>query len=165
MLNVTNYRHFFNRIGEIRKFNFSYPPLSGGVDIKELMCSLICTFVVYFLCGYSLIQPNQEETQTKLFHITYNCATDEYTRHLSQSEKTRGFQVFTNKLENVFRKEEHDWKMVYLARTEGSSSAEISWKFDFKGRYVNSLYWWDSCSLLLAHLTRISGIELLILPM
>ena len=33
--------------------------------------------------------------------------------------------------ENLFRKVEHDWKMVYLARTEDTDKAIIQWKFDF----------------------------------
>ena len=79
-----------------------------------------------------MFQPTKEEIQAKLLHVTYSCAKDEYIRHSANTTAQR-FQTFTNKLENIFRKEEHDWKMVYLARTEGSSSAEIEWKFDFKG--------------------------------
>jgi len=33
--------------------------------------------------------------------------------------------------ENIFRKVEHDWKIVYLARNEGTNAAFITWKFDF----------------------------------
>lgn len=35
---------------------------------------------------------------------------------------------------NVLRKEEHDWKMVYLARTEETDQAIIEWKVDVSTR-------------------------------
>lgn len=38
---------------------------------------------------------------------------------------------------NVLRKEEHDWKMVYLARTEETDKAVIEWKVDVSGRKLS----------------------------
>ena len=78
-------------------------------------------------------QPTAEELEAKVLHVTYSCAKDEYTRPSSTATSSPGFQASTNKCENIMRKEEHDWKMIYLARTEGSNSAEIAWKFDFHG--------------------------------
>lgn len=75
----------------------------------------------------------EEERKSKVFHIKYSCAKDEYIRVSKNSEVIKPFSSCVNKQQNVFRKEERDWKMAYLARTEGSSSAEISWKFDFSG--------------------------------
>jgi peptide-N4-(N-acetyl-beta-glucosaminyl)asparagine amidase len=49
------------------------------------------------------------------------------------TDQINGFSSCTFKSENIFRKEEQDWKMVYLARKEGSTRSTISWKFDFKG--------------------------------
>lgn len=70
----------------------------------------------------------------KTFHLTYSCASDEYIRQSDNNKKTSGYQVMVNKAENLFRKMEHDWKMAYLAREEGTDKAEIVWKFDFTGR-------------------------------
>lgn len=75
----------------------------------------------------------EEERKSKVFHVKYSCAKDEYIRVSKNSEVIKPFSSCVNKQQNVFRKEERDWKMAYLARTEGSSSAEISWKFDFSG--------------------------------
>ncbi|KAK3097658.1 hypothetical protein FSP39_011805 [Pinctada imbricata] len=78
-----------------------------------------------------------EEKKSKLFHLKYSCAKDEYTRVSSGKATEKKFIKYLHKVQNVFRKEEHDWKMVYLARTEGSPAAAVSWKFDFTGMTVD----------------------------
>lgn len=81
----------------------------------------------------------EEERKSKVFHVKYSCAKDEYIRVSKNSEVIKPFSSCANKQQNVFRKEERDWKMAYLARTEGSSSAEISWKFDFSGMEIDKI--------------------------
>ena len=41
--------------------------------------------------------------------------------------------------DDVIRKEEHDWQMVYLARREGTQQASICWKFDFSGWLIANM--------------------------
>ncbi|TRY74150.1 hypothetical protein DNTS_004221 [Danionella cerebrum] len=74
--------------------------------------------------------PSESEKQNKLFHIHYNVTSDCYVRLSKDGENISGWQKGTWRMENVFRKEEHDWQMVYLARTEGSTHGKISWKFN-----------------------------------
>ncbi|KAL3866979.1 hypothetical protein ACJMK2_044222 [Sinanodonta woodiana] len=71
------------------------------------------------------------EKRTSSFHIQYNCSKDEYVRLSDNGSRTCSYAAMVHSSQNIFRKEEHDWNMVYLARTEGTDTAEISWKFDF----------------------------------
>ncbi|XP_074650737.1 peptide-N(4)-(N-acetyl-beta-glucosaminyl)asparagine amidase-like [Tubulanus polymorphus] len=73
------------------------------------------------------------EKSAKSFHITYNCAKDVYTRLSDNGNTIMPWKSCAFEVENVIRKVENDWKMVYLARKEGSNTATISWKFDFSG--------------------------------
>lgn len=57
---------------------------------------------------------------------------DSYIRISNNNEKITGWEAGVWKAESIWRKVETDWKMVYLARKEGSSSASISWKFECK---------------------------------
>ncbi|XP_053676880.1 peptide-N(4)-(N-acetyl-beta-glucosaminyl)asparagine amidase [Anopheles nili] len=84
--------------------------------------------------------PTDEEVHAKQFNIRYCCATDCYERFLKGAsnrvneritEKSNGWESRQYLSRNIFRKEEHDWKMVYLARTEGTDEATIEWNFDF----------------------------------
>ncbi|XP_033749677.1 peptide-N(4)-(N-acetyl-beta-glucosaminyl)asparagine amidase-like [Pecten maximus] len=105
--------------------------------------------------------PADSEKQNKLLHVRYNCAKDEYTRVTNGNEKTSGFVSCLSKCTNMFRKEEHDWKMVYLARNKELPIAALSWKFDFKdsglkvrnieicvksATYENGVVSWRLCS-------------------
>ncbi|XP_052388749.1 peptide-N(4)-(N-acetyl-beta-glucosaminyl)asparagine amidase isoform X1 [Carassius gibelio] len=74
--------------------------------------------------------PTESEKEKKLFHICYNVIKNCYFRQSNGQETIPGWQRGAWRTENMFRKEEQDWQMVYLARTEGSSSGRISWKFN-----------------------------------
>lgn len=76
--------------------------------------------------------PSEKEKTSKLFHLTYNIVEDSYIRISNNNEKITGWEAGVWKAESIWRKVETDWKMVYLARKEGSSSASISWKFECK---------------------------------
>ncbi|XP_030406837.1 peptide-N(4)-(N-acetyl-beta-glucosaminyl)asparagine amidase isoform X2 [Gopherus evgoodei] len=74
--------------------------------------------------------PTGKEKTSKLFHLSYNIVEDSYTRVSNNNEKITGWDKGVWKTESLWRKVETDWKMVYLARKEGSSSAYICWKFE-----------------------------------
>lgn len=73
--------------------------------------------------------------------MRYCCASNQYERFTKQSNEqiaienvTEKWQSCAYRWQNIFRKEEKDWKMVYLARAEDTEQAEIEWKFDFSDR-------------------------------
>ncbi|XP_049726757.1 peptide-N(4)-(N-acetyl-beta-glucosaminyl)asparagine amidase isoform X2 [Elephas maximus indicus] len=74
--------------------------------------------------------PSENEQISKQFHLGYNTVKDHYVRVSDNSQTISGWENGVWKMESIFRKVETDWNMVYLARTEGSSSAYISWKFE-----------------------------------
>ncbi|ESP03621.1 hypothetical protein LOTGIDRAFT_237618 [Lottia gigantea] len=74
---------------------------------------------------------SEQEKQSKQLHILYNCASDQYVRRSNNNETTKTWSSLCYNHLSIFRKEEKDWKMVYLAREEGSSNASVFWKFDF----------------------------------
>ena len=83
------------------------------------------------------------------FELRYNSVTDEYT--VNEKPERMGWASGTYSAANVAKKVEHDWKMVYLARTESSEAAsvgEVTWAIE-----VQDIEW-TRISI------RIEGIEL-----
>ncbi|KAK5855489.1 hypothetical protein PBY51_005587 [Eleginops maclovinus] len=85
--------------------------------------------------------PTEKEKSDRLLHVRYTSSRDEYCRLSNESERIQRWDQCVWSRESVFRKVEEDWQMVYLARTEGSSSGKLSWKFDFSpvGMKVSSV--------------------------
>ncbi len=77
----------------------------------------------------TVLRPHEKEFRAKLFRLTYNSAADEYDRPILK-EKTSDWRSGVYSSRDIFRKEELDWKNVYLARREGTDSGEITWKID-----------------------------------
>jgi peptide-N4-(N-acetyl-beta-glucosaminyl)asparagine amidase len=68
-----------------------------------------------------------------VFEIQYNAVTDEYT--VNGKSERMGWASATYAASNIVKKVEHDWKMVYLSRPEGSPAetvGEVSWLIDFQ---------------------------------
>ena len=57
-----------------------------------------------------------KEVEAKCFHLEYDCSNDQYSRPVDGSTLD-GWKQGVFECDNIRRKEEHDWKMVYLART------------------------------------------------
>ena len=77
------------------------------------------------------ITPNEAEINDLKIEITYDANKDNYIRKTSTSEDVYphwGSLTLAN--DNVFRKEEYDWRMVYLARKEGGKDGFLSWELD-----------------------------------
>lgn len=73
----------------------------------------------------------QEEKDSLTFHLEYDIVKDEYYRpSASNCSKIKGWASGVSEASNIFRKVEHDWGMMYLARTEGSSKSSISWELN-----------------------------------
>ncbi|XP_066934387.1 peptide-N(4)-(N-acetyl-beta-glucosaminyl)asparagine amidase-like [Clytia hemisphaerica] len=87
--------------------------------------------------GYSF-KLSDEHKRNKRFRMRYNPVKDEYytnTSEMIRSNEPATVEGWSNGLlaiENIHRKVEHDWKMVYLARTEGTNYANLQWRLDLK---------------------------------
>ena len=77
--------------------------------------------------------PTDTEIEAKVFHLEFDPVSNEYKRPLAgkkENEIIEGWQKGVKEAENIFRKVEHDWNMVYLARAEGTNKASITWALD-----------------------------------
>ncbi|XP_023022495.2 N-glycanase Pngl [Leptinotarsa decemlineata] len=87
--------------------------------------------------------------------IGYSSTLDKY-EYISEGnifKSVTGWDEGAYSHKSIFRKEEKDWKMVYLARKEGEDDGIISWKFDWSnsGRIL------DAVTLKLEYFTIESG--------
>lgn len=66
------------------------------------------------------------------FHIKYNTVKDSYTYSTksNESKDLENWKEGAFSYSNIQYKVENDWKMCYLARTNGSEKAFIEWGFD-----------------------------------
>lgn len=80
-----------------------------------------------------VIKPTSQEISEELVHLRYSSAIDKYIRGKEGEVVISGWSKMVFDCNNLFRKEESDWKKSYLTRTEGSDTASISWKMDLTG--------------------------------
>uniref|UniRef100_A0A0N5AZ52 Peptide-N(4)-(N-acetyl-beta-glucosaminyl)asparagine amidase n=1 Tax=Syphacia muris TaxID=451379 RepID=A0A0N5AZ52_9BILA len=85
---------------------------------------------------FFVIRPTESDIDRKVFCLQYNCSKDEYKWG---DKVTHGWKSFLYKHVDVFRKEEFDWKMVYLCRKEEASTGELCWLFDFGSNQVKDV--------------------------
>nr|CAG4643966.1 EOG090X06HD [Lepidurus arcticus] len=78
-------------------------------------------------------RPNLTEIKKGYLHVGYSSSLDNYVRHAEDNPSTSciaKWQKGVYKYECIARKVEYDWKMAYLARTEGATVGSITWRVD-----------------------------------
>jgi peptide-N4-(N-acetyl-beta-glucosaminyl)asparagine amidase len=94
--------------------------------------------------GYTFVL-KEDDFSGNYVNISFNAVRDKYA--LNRRLVKEGWKECLHSCSNISKKIEHDWKMVYLARTEGSpaqSVGELSWKLD-----LSQLKHWSSISVLI----------------
>lgn len=74
--------------------------------------------------------PTEAEQRDNVLHVKYSAATDQYSRLSNLCQVISGWAQCVWEQEGMFRKEERDWNMAYLCRTEGSCRGRVSWRVD-----------------------------------
>ena len=76
--------------------------------------------------------PSVEEIEEGVMELEYDCAMDKYFGKGKKVVK-EGLLSGVFSCENIARKVESDWNMVYVARVEGNcDTGEVVWKFQMK---------------------------------
>lgn len=71
------------------------------------------------------------------FVVNYNCSKDCYSVN---GESVSSWATFAHHQGKLFRKEERDWKMCYLAMLEDSTGdAEVEFKFKLPSKKISSI--------------------------
>lgn len=78
-------------------------------------------------------KPTQLEIKNREMRIKYIPGLDQYQRGPGSESVLSGWQNGVNTIHSIFRKEEKDWNMVYLARQEGSDKGKVTWSVDLTG--------------------------------
>ncbi|CAL4065500.1 unnamed protein product, partial [Meganyctiphanes norvegica] len=73
----------------------------------------------------------QEDLAKREFLVKYSPSSDSYLFVSRNGEELKGWHSGTNSHKDIFRKQESDWHMVYLARKDSSSSGSIKWVFEW----------------------------------
>ena len=79
-----------------------------------------------------------DNLKTNKFEAEYNTVRDSFYFSDENDEKKelKGWKNSAYSFSNIQYKIEHDWKMCYLARTQGSDNAFIEWLFNIDGKKV-----------------------------
>lgn len=104
---------------------------SGSLDWRAARSELGSAQVVTEGYVFNVAAIMQGEPGCNFCEIQYNSVADEYC--IGKKEKRKGWSESSYSYVNMAKKIEHDWRMVYVARKEGSSSnnpGEISWRVD-----------------------------------
>ncbi|XP_057664016.1 peptide-N(4)-(N-acetyl-beta-glucosaminyl)asparagine amidase [Diorhabda carinulata] len=87
------------------------------------------------------IKPSENNGNT--VSISYSCALNKYKRGTESgtSLEIDDWNLGAYEVENMFRKIENDWKMVYLARNDGVLDGKVRWVFriDSSGRKLDNV--------------------------
>jgi len=82
------------------------------------------------------IVPTDSEIESGVLEVKYSSVRDEYVRTFDSGTVVSGWQSLVGEVTSMFRKEERDWRMVYLARSEGADVGQVVWKFELGSRDV-----------------------------
>lgn len=107
---------------------------SGSLDWRAARSELGSNNVVNEGYIFNVSRIMEEDSGCNFCEIQYNSVSDEYS--IGKKEKRKGWSESTYSYKNLAKKIERDWRMVYLARKEGSpsnSTGEICWKIDLTG--------------------------------
>ncbi|XP_071444839.1 peptide-N(4)-(N-acetyl-beta-glucosaminyl)asparagine amidase [Hetaerina americana] len=76
-------------------------------------------------------QLSELERDSRDFTVKYSCASDKYLKIVGNKKiEIKGWKNGLFENESIFRKEESDWRITYLAREESANEGSMKFKFD-----------------------------------